>query len=67
VREPLDDQAVAETAVADREGLAAQLREDAAHDAGAREDDGGAVRLQPDDLPSLLGITGAVELDLTVG
>jgi hypothetical protein len=67
VREPLDEQAVAQAAVADREALAAELGEDAAHDAGAREDDGRAVGLQADDLPSLLGITGAVELDLTVG
>ena len=55
-REPLDEQAVAQAAVADREALAAQLGEDAAHDAGACEDDRGSVGLQSDDLPALVGV-----------
>jgi hypothetical protein len=66
MREPLDEQAVPQAAVADREALAAELGEDAAHDAGAREDDRGSVGLQSDDLSALVGVAHAVELDLPI-
>ena len=46
---------MAQAAVAEREALAAELDEDAAHDAGARENDRGSVGLQPDDHPALVG------------
>ena len=50
---PPEPQAVAEPAVADDEGVAAELDQDRAHDAGSGEDHRGPVGLQPDDLPDV--------------
>lgn len=52
--EAIDDEAVAQAAVADDERVAAELREHGAHDARAREDDLGAGGLQPDDRAPLV-------------
>src|SRR5262245_53268091 len=64
--EALDEQAVAETAVADRERRGVEAVERRADDARAGEDHVGAARLQPDDRASLRGVDPSVPLDLRV-
>ena len=64
--EPLDEEAVPEAAVADRELVALQLVEHRPDDAGAGEDHLGPCRLQADDLATLLGGSTPVELDLAL-
>src|SRR3954452_3330948 len=63
---PLGEDAVAQAAVADPDRVAAEQREHGADDAGAGEDHLGAVRLEPDDLATLVGGATGVELDLAV-
>src|ERR1700750_1729777 len=64
--ETLDQNPVPKAAVAHRQRLGVQHREDATHEAAAGEDDLRAFGLKADDLASLVGITLAVELDLAV-
>ena len=64
--EALDQQAVAEAAIAHGERLLAQLLHHRPDDAGAGEDDVGSLRLEPDDRPARLDIARPVELDLAV-
>ncbi len=64
--ESVDDQSVPQPAVAHDERFAIELRQHREHDAGAREYDLGAVRLEADDGTPLVGCAGAIELDLPV-
>jgi hypothetical protein len=58
--EPLDEQTVAEASIAHDERFAAEHRHHGPYDAGAREDDFGALGLQSGDLAALLGGPAAV-------
>src|SRR2546423_9820364 len=62
--EPLDEQAVAEATVADRELVAVQLVEHRPDDARTGEDHLGSRRLQPADRASPPGRSTPVEVDL---
>src|SRR5262245_27823505 len=62
----LDQHAVAQTAVADGQGVPLQQLEHRPRDAGAAEDDLGARRLEAGDLASLRRVARAIELDLAV-
>src|SRR4051812_10264002 len=64
--EALDEQAVPQTAVADGERFAAELGEHGADDAGAGKDDVRAIGLQAGEVPALIAVAGAVELDLPI-
>ena len=64
--EAVDEHPVPEPAVADGERVAAEQLEHGADDAGAGEDDLGAVGLQADDPAALVRGAGAEELDLPV-
>src|SRR5262249_36146794 len=64
--EPLQQDAVPQPAVTHGQLVSSQLVHDRSHDARARENDLGALGLQPDDLPSLLRRVRAIQLDLPV-
>ena len=62
----MDQQPVTQSPVADRQRPLAQLVHDRPDDAGAGEDDVGALGLQADDRAARLGVARAVALDLAV-
>src|SRR3954453_9845678 len=64
--EAIEEQPVAQTAVAHGQRVAPEQAQHGANDAGAGQDHLGAVGLQPDDLPSLVGGSRPVELDLAI-
>src|SRR4051812_36975062 len=64
--ETLDEQPMAQPAVADDQRVGAEQHQHAAHDARTGEDDLGPVGLQADDPPAHRGRADAVELQLAL-